>query len=110
MNLITKKELLASLASRWEWHYRAYLKDGDSNDKSLKYEKLLNEPNLTESRATEIIGNSSWTHNVCDECSNECDIVVQLGQESDYESSTAQICLICLQVAIQLIEVEQRNE
>lgn len=109
MEIITKKRLLKELPKTWRLYYDINIVWANGNS-SFEIPKLLEkEVDLTEDRAAEIIGNRSWTRNECDECGQDCDIVVRLGQEPDYESSTAQICLACLQVAIQLIEVEQRN-
>lgn len=51
-----------------------------------------------------IIGNRSWTRIYkCDECgTEEPPLVVQLGEGPDYESSTANVCLRCLEVAVTL--------
>lgn len=98
------------LPKKWRLHYDINIVMADGRTSLEKAKLLQNEPNLTEDRAAEIIGNRSWTRNECDECGKDCDITVQLGQEPDYESSTAQICLTCLQVAQQLIEVEQRSK
>lgn len=40
----------------------------------------------------------------CDECCEKADNVVQIGEEPDYESSTAKICEPCLRKALALIE------
>ncbi len=40
----------------------------------------------------------------CNECGKNADIVVQLGQEPDYESATANICLDCLKRAVEICE------
>ena len=50
----------------------------------------------------EIIGNDCWTTSRCDECGSTVYDVVQLGQELDYESSTAWICRECLIKALEL--------
>jgi hypothetical protein len=47
-----------------------------------------------------IIGNKSWTEIVCDECNNNVEDVVRLGEEPDFGSRTAYICLDCLEKAI----------
>ena len=47
----------------------------------------------------DIIGNQSWTQCSCSECNRDVDAVVQLGQEPDYESSTAWICRDCIKLA-----------
>lgn len=52
-----------------------------------------------------IIGNKSWTQvDCCSECEARVDVVVEIGQEPDYESSTAWVCLPCLRAAVALAE------
>lgn len=48
--------------------------------------------------------NSRWSKPPCDECGTEKDALVQVGQEPDYESSTASICKDCLIKALSLFE------
>lgn len=49
----------------------------------------------------ETIGNGAWTTvPFCDECEKDSDLVVQLGEDPDYESNTAFICLECLRSAL----------
>lgn len=52
-----------------------------------------------------IIGNGSWTRvPTCDDCGQDgLAAVMQVGQEPDYESSTAHICQNCLLVALNII-------
>lgn len=40
----------------------------------------------------------------CDECGSLEDTVIQLGNEPDYDSQTAQICINCLEKALKLIK------
>ncbi|WP_417744813.1 hypothetical protein [Rosistilla oblonga] len=49
-----------------------------------------------------ITGNKSWTEVRCDECSEYVEAAVQLGQEPDYASSTATVCVSCLKKALDL--------
>ncbi len=102
MELITKKSILADLPERWKMQYRTnyQLFDGKWTFDIIK--QLEAEQDLTEERAKEILGNDSWTRNKCDECDKDVYATVQLGQEPDYESATANICLDCLNKAIAL--------
>jgi len=59
-------------------------------------------PFPTPEQVNEIIGNTSWTDCRCDECGKSVDKVIQVGQDPDYESSTAEICVQCLKKAIKL--------
>lgn len=49
------------------------------------------------------IAGKSWTWIRCNECEEQVDKVVQLGNEPDYESSTAWICENCIAKALLLI-------
>lgn len=50
-----------------------------------------------------VIGNGSWTKvNPCSAC-GEGDIVVQVGEPDDYESSTAWLCEKCIVDALNCI-------
>lgn len=52
-----------------------------------------------------IIGNTSWTEvGRCSECEKRVDVVVEIGEEPDYESMTAWVCLPCLRAAVALAE------
>lgn len=63
---------------------------------------LKTEKPTTEEHVERIIGNNTWTRNVCDECGNDSEITVQLGEEPDYDSATAKICQECLKKALSL--------
>jgi hypothetical protein len=42
----------------------------------------------------------------CDECGEDSDTLVQVGEEPDIESSTAELCLGCVKKAYDLISGE----
>lgn len=99
---ILKKDKINNIADRWK---RAYFLNGKweyGEDKVDIYNKLLNINPLTESVINEIIGNKSWTNNVCNECGEDVNVLIQIGQDPDYESATACICLNCLNKAVKL--------
>ena len=50
-----------------------------------------------------VIGNRSWTREKCDECGASVESIVRLGEEPDYESNTARVCLGCLTKAVELV-------
>ena len=102
MILTTKKSILSTLASRYKMQYptNEQFYGGRWSDDTIK--KLENEIDLTEQKAAEILENDSWTRNQCDECDKDVYATVRLGQEPDYESSTASICLDCLNKAVEI--------
>lgn len=104
MKLITKKSILKGLIKKFQKQYPTNMIffNGSCSDNVIK--SLKAEKDLTEEKANEIIGNSSWTQNKCNECNKDVFVVVQLGEEPDYESSTVNICLNCLNKAVTLIK------
>lgn len=108
MELITKRQLINSVAARWKRQYFhgpkgwAITAGGKSDD---RYKRLKDLPqDATEDQVMGIIGNDSWTRIVCDECERSVDSAVQLGEPPDYESATAVVCLDCLKAAAALLE------
>lgn len=100
MNLITKSMLIKGVAKEW----RAQYPKGRAQDKDAIYNKLCRLPEgATENDIAKVIGNSSWTSNKCDECKQESDVVIMLGDEPDYKSNTASICPQCLSKAMSLV-------
>ena len=102
MNLITKSDILKELPKRYSHQYPKNREFWDGKSSGQILELLRIEKPLTEARAIEILGHSSWTSLKCDECNREVQAVVQLGQEPDYESATACICVDCLNEAVKL--------
>lgn len=46
--------------------------------------------------------NNAWFLGYCDECEKASNVLIQVGQEPDYDSSTAEICFDCLKKAAEL--------
>lgn len=100
MKVTTKQYLIANIADSWKKQYYNRIND-------TIYKRLLSEKPTTTKQVEDIIGNSSWTTNRCHECGQDSNAIVEIGQEPDYDSSTAQICESCLRKAIRLIEGEK---
>jgi len=113
MQVITKASLVSSVAEAYAGLYNLGLQErreeispfGMRLSRKRQYELL--KVALTEDDVEAIVGNRTWTRNRCSECGRDCNLVVQLGEEPDYESETAQICLGCLERAVSLAK-EQR--
>lgn len=101
MEIVSKQTKLASLYERWAEQYPPDVMD----DKWGAVTKRLREdPPKTCEEADELIGNNSWTRIRCYQCEEEKDVVVRVGEEPDYESSTSWICKDCLNIALKMIE------
>ncbi len=99
MFLIKVRAKIKSVSKRWDSAYGKTL----SEDKIAIGNKLreLDGETATAEEVAKIIGNDSWTFaDTCDECGATVDGLVQLGEAPDYESSTACICLNCLEKAV----------
>lgn len=104
MKIVTR-QMRANIATHmWERQYKGHKHKGYGFDKSaiLKKLKSLGEHPNPDS-VDEAIGNTSWTSLGCDECGKDVDMIVELGQEPDYESATADICRDCLENSITLM-------
>lgn len=98
MNIIKKTDLIENVYDKWIEQYRG----STDEDKLLVAVILKTEKPTTEEHVERIIGNNSWTRNICNECGNDSEITVQLGEEPDYDSATAKICPECLKKALSL--------
>ena len=97
MELKTRHTLAAGAAERWIAQYH-----GDREGIAAAIRALGESPDPDAVDA--IIGNDSWTRvPECNECKKNVAAVVQVGDEPDYESSTAWICEGCLKKALALI-------
>lgn len=108
MKLITRVQKAHSAEKSW---YDTYSQGGWWGDKSFVTGRTKKETHeaLIELGTTpspedvnKIIGNTSWTDCYCHDCGKSVEEVVQLGQEPDYDSATANICFPCLKKAVKL--------
>jgi hypothetical protein len=107
MKLITRLDNAAFAESRW---YRNYSHQSYCNTASIcgRTKREIHEelvalgPNPSPAQVEEVIGNTSWTSCVCHECGKSVEEMVQIGQEPDYESATAEICFPCLKKAVKM--------
>lgn len=111
MKIITRESTAAEAAERWKGQYSrggqwgtVYI--GEPRDTREIYEALVAlGPSPDPDAVNELIGNTSWASPPqCDECNKAAECIVQLGEEPDYESSTANICPDCLSKAIALTQ------
>ena len=115
MIIITRTGLAAGTAEKWKkqyfvdgaWHLH-WKNQAPFFEEAYKAMIALGE-NPDPDAVDKAIGNGSWTRLKCDECGHDKDAVVQLGQEPDYESSTALICPECLNKAHNLVNMEVKK-
>jgi len=98
MEKVTRKTRAKTVLKNWINQYPS------SNFDIREMLKALGD-NPNPNDVDKIIGNKSWTAVPdCDECGKSFSIVVTIGEEPDYESSTADICKNCLKKALKLFD------
>lgn len=110
MDVITKKQLISTVADRFKnegffeagWRSSRFFERLGTSPQRV-HEQLVKLGNdVTEEQVTEIIGDDAWTVNRCDECKQDAGLAVQFGEPPSYDSVTAKICIECLCKAINL--------
>lgn len=109
MKLITERQKIRGVAEAWRAQYcqpyRVRFSDSDEKDEKLSRLLALDVETATAADVAAIIGNTTWAGpERCQECEQTCAVVVQLGEEPDYESNTAWVCVECLRKALALAE------
>jgi hypothetical protein len=106
VKLLNERAMIRGVAERFADQY-----DGADwsqwPDRKPAWERLraLDVETATAADVDAAIGTRGWASPpTCNECGDRGQPVVQLGQEPDYESSTAWICLDCLRRAVALAE------
>lgn len=101
MDLLNERQQIKAVARKWNRQYPTGVHGGVDVGAKLVG---LDVETATADDVARIIGNRSWVaKNACHECKTETWDAVQLGEEPDYESSTATICANCLRAALRLL-------
>ena len=117
MKLITQqmriRTEIRSVAKRWE--LKNLLKDqtDEEGEKAKEIQEKLNaldKETATADDVAAIIGNDKWLYDrfTCNECDKKVSVAVQVGEEPDYESSTAILCYDCIKKAFILMLKERK--
>lgn len=103
MKLILLRDVIRGVPDRWDHQYARW--DDDSDKKKIgRNLRALDLETATRDDIAKVIGNSSWTTIKCDDCGTpDLDVAVEVGQEPDYESSTATLCKRCLGKAYRMV-------
>ena len=105
--VITKRAIIRSVPVRFERQY-----GHDRNQPSWKSDltrgemidalNALDVDTCAAEAVNAIIGNKSWTSNECDACGADCEVLVRIGDEPDYEARWQDLCAECLSDAAAL--------
>lgn len=105
MKTITIRDCIREIASEWDQKYGPFSRWANDHNKNRIGTELaaLDRETATAEDVAAIIGNDGWTHLKCHECGQTVEAVVEVGEEPDYESCTARLCLPCVQSAAQAL-------
>jgi hypothetical protein len=105
--LMTPRALAAGAAERWREQYLGPVGGRwiPQPEKKAIHEALVAlGPSPEPADVARVIGNDSWTDpGACDGCGKKVTAAVRVGDEPDYESSTAALCRGCLREALSLL-------
>lgn len=103
MQIITERDQIKSAIASFikKWGNGTYPVDKRGIQVGYELSKL-NINTCTSEEVDTLIGNNSWTSNICNECGNRVKDVVRVGEEPDYESKTSYLCKDCLTKAYNL--------
>lgn len=119
MIVITRESCAAGATKRWKDQYGPERNNGrwyvafDKRDRSAVYERLLAlGPAPKPDEVDAVVGNSSWTDTPrCSECDSTDNAPrVRVGEEPDYESNTAWLCLSCAENAVAMLRSATGND
>src|SRR5690348_10271210 len=99
MKLITTRDAIKRAITSFRASYGDGTYGNDRRGRRAGAELAALDPDTVDRAVVdEIIGNDSWTGLKCNECGDpDNDAVVQVGEEPDYESATAYLCLTCVE-------------
>lgn len=115
MKVITHRTQIREVAEKWKAQYfrRDKWQPMSSGGTKGIYDALraLNTETATAADVAAIIGNCSWVKDLeCSECRKTFPVIVEVGDEPDYESCTAWMCVGCLREAVRLAETESAQQ
>jgi len=109
MTLTTQRDRIRTVAERWRETYEPFTDDRPRfswrtgmvspplNTRQIAEQlDALDPETATDEEVNVIIGNDSWTRLTCDECDEDVDAVLTVGEEPDHESHTASLCRTCV--------------
>jgi len=101
MKMLYKRDALDRIPARWRGQYGQgyYLTDHAKQEIQKKLDALVIGKFMPE-EVDAIIGNSGWTVFNCDLCDEGKDVLIQLGEEPDYDAQWVNCCRECLVKAL----------
>lgn len=107
MLVITQRSIILGVSKAWDTQYGG-TPDDPHHELIGKRLRELDLSTASKRTVNKIIGNDSWTRlPACDECGQKnVPVSVRVGQEPDWESRTATLCVPCLCKAVKEAEAQ----
>ena len=111
IQVITKRDVIRGVRDKWLGQYRA-----SPDEARLRWDhqrtfgdvrRSLGALDLEACESTDIdraIGVTDWASLKCDECSADCELLVRIGDEPDYDNRWIDVCVNCLRTAVKMAE------
>ena len=100
MKVITKRTLIREIAKKWNAQFFYGPLEGDTTGDKLS---ALDVETASVEDIVQIIGTTVWTDLSCSECGKSVDLVIQVGEEPDWETQTAYLCEACVKNTFNLL-------
>lgn len=107
MKLINERTQVRTVAARWRENYGPKTQWAKDQGKQAIQAQLdaLDVETATAADVDAIIGVGGWCMpQTCADCGESARVLVELGEEPDYDSCTANICVSCLKAALKLVK------
>jgi hypothetical protein len=106
MELFNERNQVRVVAAGWRRQYGSGSYGADDRGRMVGDElSALDKETATAEDVSEITATNSWVSKyACGECKETSWDIVLIGEEEDYDSSTAYLCRPCLEKAIKLID------
>lgn len=107
---ITRRDIIRAVPDNFRKQYgshpnemAAWSKHGRTRGELIERSKALDAETCTAEEMNAAI-ETNWTAHECDECGDDFDTLVRIGQEPDYEARWVDLCHSCVSVALNAIE------
>jgi hypothetical protein len=123
MKVIYKRDVIRNVRGRWEEQYQNYESDyklvglplldvqgkpipnsGPTVGEIRAALAALNLENCSSTDVDAAMGVAGWADNRCLECGKDCDSLIQIGEEPNYEAQWVDLCIGCLEKALKLLK------
>lgn len=106
MKIHTRRDVLKAAINTFINNYSKYSTipwNADIQGSVLRLRKVDPET-CTEQEFESITKTSGWCTQWCDECRDECDVLMHFGDEPDYENRWQYLCRDCIVKAVAMLE------